>query len=136
MNGNGNKVEFCVEIPQDGEYQIQTWVHADSSLVNSMFVAVDNLPAAGYLWDAEISGKFSSDFVSDRNQNDPQTVNLTAGQHTLTFANREPETKLDRFEVVRVGDSNGTAPVVEGFQCGENLGNNKIATCVFFPSGL
>ena len=107
---NPHKVEFCVEIPESGEYQIKTWVFAHHSNFDSMFVAVDNQPEAGYLWDAVVSKTFSEDMVSDRKKSDPQTIKLTAGAHILTFANRESGTKLDRFELIQVGGSGAEPP--------------------------
>ncbi|MFK7801061.1 MAG: hypothetical protein AB8G95_05475 [Anaerolineae bacterium] len=108
ITGNSDKVEFCVLIPEDGDYQIQARVHARSAGNNSMFVAVGGLPSAGYLWDMDVNERYVQDMVSDRNQNDPQTISLTAGAHTLTFANRESDTRLDSFEMIRVGG--GSSP--------------------------
>ncbi|MEM9773379.1 MAG: hypothetical protein AAF902_02280 [Chloroflexota bacterium] len=109
FENNADRAEFCVEIPQDGLYQIKAWAQADGSLHDSFFVAINNYPATGYLWDVVSAGDFTENLVNDRGKSDPQTIFLPAGQLTLTFANRESGTRLDRFEVVRVDDGQSTA---------------------------
>ncbi|MFK7803245.1 MAG: hypothetical protein AB8G95_16545 [Anaerolineae bacterium] len=103
FENNPHKVEFCIEVPQGGDYQINTWVNARNSSHDSMFVAIDGEPSAGYLWDVTLSNGFIKDTVRDRGKNGPKTITLSKGTHTLTFSNREPDTKLDRFEVIKVG---------------------------------
>ena len=105
FENNPHKAEYCVEIQQGGDYQIQTWVYARNTAHDSMFVAIDGEPSAGYLWDATVGKSFIKDAVRNRGEDGPKTITLAPGSHTLTFSNREPDTKLDRFELVRVGGS-------------------------------
>ncbi|MFK7802470.1 MAG: hypothetical protein AB8G95_12615 [Anaerolineae bacterium] len=105
-----NRADFCVNVQVAGEYKINTWVHARNITTDSFFVTIDDLPAAGYLWDVAKSNDFTTDFVNDRRKANPQIVYLSAGQHTLAFHHRESGTLLDKFELVLHASSGGNPP--------------------------
>ena len=105
-----NRADFCVEVPESGEYRLIGRVQAENSSHDSFFVTVDGAPSAGYLWDVKRSSSFTNDYLNDRRKSDPTTFFLTAGQHTISFHRRESGTYLDRFELVLVSSSGGVIP--------------------------
>lgn len=101
--GSPSQASYCFNLAQAGTYRIEGDVQGLDALADSMFVTVDGQPSGGYLWDSPGFGSYRADNVSDRTGDDPVTVDLTAGEHTVTFHLRETGTRLDSLRLVRVG---------------------------------
>ncbi len=115
--GSNNQAEYCFNISQGGRYRIETQVQGIDSLSDSFFVTVDGQPSDGYLWDSGVSTDFRRDNVSDRGGANPVIVDLSTGEHTVTFHQREDGTRLDSVTLVRIGDSGGGG----GGECSSDL---------------
>lgn len=102
ITNNPDQAIYCVNVPETGVYQIKTWVNARNLAHNSFFLTINNTPSAGYLFDLAIADGFQTDMVNDRTMGDPLSFKLEAGEHTLTFYNRESGTRFDRFELIPV----------------------------------
>ncbi|MEL6820790.1 MAG: NPCBM/NEW2 domain-containing protein, partial [Calditrichota bacterium] len=98
-----HRVDFCMEVPTAGTYQIRTRVHADGGSNNSFFVRVNGAPSEGFLWDAARNTSYDNDYVSDRGGMDPVQIQLSAGNHTVSVFLREDGTRLDEIELELVG---------------------------------
>ncbi len=116
-NGSGNnidednRVEYCVEIEEPGDYQIMAWARTPKyHLSDSFFVTVDGAPSKGMIWDVKNDEKFVNSYVNSRGQTDRVTVSLSEGEHTIAFHRREAETHLDRFELIKISDGQPTQP--------------------------
>ncbi|MEM9774589.1 MAG: DUF5060 domain-containing protein [Chloroflexota bacterium] len=102
-----NRADFCVEVPQSGDYQILARVHAPDSNHDSFFVTIDGAPSAGHVWDVQNNNNYVDDFVNDRGKTDKVTVTLSEGKHIISFYRRETGTRLDKFEL-RFTGGNGS----------------------------
>ncbi|MEM8858869.1 MAG: DUF5060 domain-containing protein [Chloroflexota bacterium] len=108
-----NRVDFCVEVVNAGNYQLLGRVQAANSLQDSFFVTINGAPSSGYLWDVSRSNSFKNDFLNDRGKSDPTTFYLDAGKHIISFYRREAGAKLDKFELQPVdGSTSPTATPV------------------------
>jgi hypothetical protein len=96
----GDYVEFCFTVTTAGEHVLESVVDGPDGGSNSFFVTVDDLPAAGYLWDT--SAGFVADSVSDRNVADPLVLDLGVGDHVVRVHLREDGTRLDSLSLVTV----------------------------------
>ena len=102
-----DRVDFSFNITQPGSYRIDANVYADNGNNNSFFVTVNNLPSNGHNWRVLQNTDYALDSVSSQETGqDPLIVDLNAGLNTLSVYLREDGTRLDRVELVRVGDSN------------------------------
>ncbi len=98
-----HRATYCVTITTPGTYQIAADIYAANNLTDSYYVTVDGTPASGYLWDTHHSTSYATDLVSDRGGANPIEITLTAGDHTIDFYAREPDTRLDTFELLPAG---------------------------------
>ena len=73
---------------------------APDELSNSYWVSLDG--GAAWLDDVQATSTFAAHQVNDRNGANPIEVTLTAGDHTLVFANREDGTMLDRVRLIQL----------------------------------
>ncbi|MEM7334129.1 MAG: putative Ig domain-containing protein [Chloroflexota bacterium] len=96
--------EFCVDILASGTYQINSNIKAPEGDDNSFYVAIDDVPTSGYLWDTTLTSVFVNDYVSERGGSDPVTWSLTPGQRVIRLYLREDGTQLDWIEVEKIGD--------------------------------
>jgi len=99
-----HKAEYCFTVTQAGNYRIKVDVSSDRTASdNSMFMQIDGLPANGYLWDMGVvnpaSPTYAFDYVNDDGVADPVVVNLSAGNHTVTFFQRERHARIDKIEL-------------------------------------
>ena len=105
--------DFNVET--GGLYEIIARVYAFGPGSDSFFVKIDNeeedtwdlnpegLPEDYNIWrEDEVTKRGTGTFNNP--QHDPYIVELSQGQHTITFRGRESETGLDYFRNVRVGE--------------------------------
>jgi len=89
-------------------------VSSPDVLSNSFFVTVNELPAAGYLFDTQVSSAYADNLVSNRFGDDPVIVSLPAGDVTLTFHQRDAGTRLDAIILEEVGDGPpNSLPVID-----------------------
>lgn len=95
-----HKATFCFTVTTPGTYWIKGWVYARNGNDDSFWVKVDGSPADGYLWDVLRNTSYLSDYVNDRDGDDPVEVFLTAGTHTVVIYLREDGTRLDKLELV------------------------------------
>jgi len=96
-----NYAEYCVTVPTTGDFRIDATTIAPNFLSDSFFVQIDDDPDL-IVWDVQQSIGWVDDAVSDRGVADPVIVNLSAGDHTIRFIQREDVTALDKFELVPV----------------------------------
>ncbi|MBN2212269.1 MAG: FecR domain-containing protein, partial [Sedimentisphaerales bacterium] len=97
-----NKATFGFHIHQAGYYRIRGWCNGPNINKNSFFVAVDNQPKNGWLWDIQPSTEFADDYVNSRDEMDPVEIWLDPGDHTIDFCVREDGFGMDRFEIERM----------------------------------
>ncbi len=98
-----HRASYCVTVTTAGTYHLIANIHALDNLTDSFFVTVDGQPAGGYLWDTHHNTQYGTDFLADRGGPDPVEITLTAGEHTIDFYAREPDTRLDKFQLQAVG---------------------------------
>lgn len=129
FNAN-HRADLCFTVTTAGVYRISTEVFASSASDDSFFVTVDNQPSAGYTWDTARANAFVQDFVRNRGSSAPVEINLTAGEHTLSFYQREENTRLDKVKLELVSsteppqDCSGLSQEAEA---GQISGNMRIA---------
>ncbi|MCA9912941.1 MAG: putative Ig domain-containing protein, partial [Anaerolineae bacterium] len=95
-------VEFCVTIAQAGTYKIVANAYAASGSADSMWVQVDRASnLAIYKWGIRQNTTYLADDVNDLTSGqDPVEVDLTVGDHIISFSTREAGARLDRIELV------------------------------------
>lgn len=97
LAGSGNAI-FTIKIPEDGDYQIFADVYAPSGDANSFYVNFDATPEdPRMIWDIPKVDDFVERAVTWRGNGgrddpeiDPKFFRLTAGEHRLIVAGREP----------------------------------------------
>jgi len=99
-----NKVVYCVNVVNPGTYKLKAWVYGANDADDSFLISVDGLPATGYLWDIQVNTSYAADELANRHGSDPQTFYLNAAQHNLSFYQREDGTRLDKFQLIRIGN--------------------------------
>lgn len=117
-----NRVEYCVNITQSGIYQIKTWVSGLDDSDDSYWVRIDTGTPFQYLYGDITNGigspnpfpEFTTDFVSDRQGNNPFTIELEAGDHYLSLLMRETGANLDKFEFQLLEATNPQEPTCAG----------------------
>ncbi len=98
-----NRVDYCVTVVEAGEYRIGARVFAPSHSGNSFFVQVNGQPAEGILWDIfPVNGTYTNSYVRQRGESGYASFYLNAGNHTISFNKREPNTRLDSLTVEHV----------------------------------
>ncbi len=93
---------FCVTIEQAGTYKIVANVYAENGSSDSMWVEVDRDTEMDiYKWAIRQNTSYLEDDVNDLTSGqDPVEIDLTAGDHIISFSVREPNARLDRIELV------------------------------------
>jgi len=95
---------------EDGKYIIEASVLASAANRNSFFVGIDSSHPGEdyYIFDMAESADYITEKVSirgdgsmDEPEFDPYILDLTAGEHTITFSARESNTWLDWIQLVR-----------------------------------
>ncbi len=104
--GSANTASYCFSVANAGEYRIETSTRGLDGQSDSFYVTVDGQPAGGYLFDIGASGSYTTRNVSDRGGANPVLVDLTAGEHTITFHNREDGSRLDTVTLVPTNGGN------------------------------
>ncbi len=106
-----NRAEYCVNIDQPGEYQIMAWARTPKfHESDSFYLTIDGQPSAGIVWDVRDSDTFVNSYVNAVGISERLSINLAAGEHTITFHRREADTQLDRFELIFISESSQPAP--------------------------
>lgn len=93
---NNNSATFTFNVVAAGYYQITGDVYSSSGSQDSFWVTLNGVDS---LWDVERNTNYFSDYVNDRDGDDPVTYALTAGTHTVSISLRERETRLDRITI-------------------------------------
>ncbi|MFK7805091.1 MAG: DUF5060 domain-containing protein [Anaerolineae bacterium] len=93
-----NRADYCVTVEKAGTYLIEAYADADNSGVDSMWVTFEENV---YLWDTGVNKNFAPVYVSDRGKGDIK-LNLSAGNHLISFHQREAGVHLDRFTFVPI----------------------------------
>jgi hypothetical protein len=98
---------FIFTVTQPGQYVLRGNTLAPSGSEDSFYLTVDG--GTEHLWDVSQSTQWQTDTVSDRGtavlpdaEFDPLILDLTAGEHTIVFLNREDGTKLDTIRLERL----------------------------------
>ncbi len=94
-----DSVAYCFDVTTPGQYRIKAQVYAEDGRSDSFFVRVDGEPASAYLWDFSASSAYVQGYVSNRGVSGAVLVNLSAGEHTVTFYHREDGGRLDKVEL-------------------------------------
>lgn len=89
------RVDFCVNIPSAGNYNIAAIVRGPSGTSDSFYVGVDG--ATPELWGFATSNNFVERVVGDGSGD--RVYALSAGQHTVSFFQREDGAGLDQIEI-------------------------------------
>jgi len=97
-----SKITFTFTVAVEGTYKIKGSVKAPNGSDDSFWVQVDGGPSDGFLWDVGNSSSYSDDYVAHRYGDDPVTVTLSPGEHTVTLALREDGTYVQSLELVAV----------------------------------
>ncbi len=120
VNEPAQEVRFNVSLAQTGTYHLFLRLNAPNELRNSFWVRVDE-GAWMKMWKAVGGASLITSGLEWRKANDDgvdRSFQLAAGSHTITVANREPGTVLDKVLL----SSTATAPTGEGqtaTNCGE-----------------
>ncbi len=104
---SASSASYCFNIASAGDYRVETKIQGLDGQSDSFFVAVDGQPADGYLFDVGVNGSFITRSVSNRGGANPVVINLTAGDHTISFHNREDASRLDSITLVPIGGNTG-----------------------------
>ena len=100
----GRQLTWNVTVPQTDDYLLYLRVSAPDPGRNSVWVRVDD--GAWHLFWRQSDGTqlLTNSFEWRRVQDDltPVTVSLTAGNHRITVANREPGTAIDKLQLTNV----------------------------------
>lgn len=146
---NAGTATCTFTVADAGTYKIVTRAYAGSSAADSFTIQVDALDASIYdmnpqadpaqyaaWYDDEVCYRGPSPYTYNNPQYDPYVVTLTAGEHTITFTNREKNARLDYFYLVPVqiteqfkltytkaGDGTGTV-VINGINCSDSCEYN------------
>jgi hypothetical protein len=95
-------VAVCFDVAVAGQYTVSVVESSPDGDSDSWWVSVDGGPAA--LWDARQSGgSLVSDAVNSRGVADPLVLDLSAGQHTVSFQVREDGASLDTIQLTPAG---------------------------------
>ncbi len=103
---SAHKADYCFTVETDGVYQIKGWIYATSGMDNSFFVRTLNSSTNGFLWDFPKNSEYRSDYVSNRNGEDPVQVVLSAGKYPVEILLREDGARLDKLELVLIEETN------------------------------
>jgi hypothetical protein len=93
-----NYVEYRFLVQTAGNFRLDAVVDGPSGSSDSFFVTVDDLPAAGYLWD--IPAGWTTSSLKDRGTVNPVTLALGVGEHIVRFHLREGGARLDSLVLV------------------------------------
>jgi parallel beta-helix repeat protein len=102
---NSGSAVYNVNIVQPGTYKIVADVYAPNTSSDSFLVKIDS--AAAEIWDLNptgdraLYGVWRKGEVTGRGTGTLKP-NLAAGAHTITFSGREPNARLDKFQLVPV----------------------------------
>jgi hypothetical protein len=96
---NAGYAEFTFQVPAVGEYIVWGRVNSADTATDSFFVSMDG--GEYYPWATQVAGDWVWDQVTGNLYDgvEPVIFNLTAGEHTLIFKQREPGTKLDSIVI-------------------------------------
>ena len=115
------QLRFDISVPKDGRYYLFFRLNAPDSGKNSFWVRVDGGPWMKF-WKTEAGDQIlTSGFEWRRltNNSAPVAFDFVAGSHTVTVANREAGTELDRMQVSSIQQLPAGTGVAAG--CGVNL---------------
>ncbi len=95
------KTTVSVSVPKDGYYAIWARVLAPDAYTNSFFVRVDGKENPWWTWHVPTSTAWQTRRVynHDGSSNQPVSIWLKAGEHTITLAQRESGTAIDTIIV-------------------------------------
>jgi phosphate-selective porin len=97
-----SKITFTFTVAVEGTYKIKGSVKAPNGNDDSFWVQVDGGPSDGFLWDVRNGSSYRDDYVAHRYGDDPVTVTLGPGEHTVTLSLRESGTYVQSLELVAV----------------------------------
>lgn len=109
-----NRAEFCFTVSITGTYYIRASTFAADTLNDSFYVQVDGAPELGYLWDIFPTSSYIIDYVNDRFFFDPVELELSPGEHIVTFYPREDGARLDTVELQFTTPNSGPIPTCGG----------------------
>lgn len=111
-----HRMDYCFTVREDGEYAIYGTVYSIDEVGDSFWVRVNDAPDRGYLWavSPDVNEVYVLDYVNDRDSVvDPVTVELTAGEHTVSIYLREDGTRLDTIGLRLAPEQPTNTPVPE-----------------------
>lgn len=106
--GAAHRMEYCFTVTQAGVYALKTFVAGFDDSDDSFWVQINDNEPFQYLFsdvrnirnlDPNPFPNFTQDYASDRQGNDPVTISLDAGEHSVRFFFRESDSRLDKLEL-------------------------------------
>lgn len=93
------KADYCFTVEEAGDYVIAANVYGADDGSNSFYVQVNDEPSEGYKWHSPINTTYGLAYVSSATEN-PVTLALPAGEHTVSVFVRETGTRLDKVALI------------------------------------
>jgi len=99
---NADAALFCLEVPDDGLYQLAARVRGPNRLSNSFYIRLND--HAHWTWRFRQGKEFRYAQITDANR-EPLIWSLGAGQHQLGIFKKESGAQLDTIVIFPVGNS-------------------------------
>lgn len=116
---------FCFSVPRAGDYRIEGTTIATTIQTDSFWVSIDQQAPA--IWHVRQSADWTASPVRAAPSRDALVVSLEAGEHAVTFLNREPGIRLDRVELVAL-NSPVCAGATQEAEAGRVLGAMAVSS--------
>lgn len=97
---HSQRVRFCVNISNSGNYFLKATTLAQGVANNSFYIQIDNEPSSGIIWHVPPSGEFVAHDVTANSTSSPLIFFMDVGIHYVDFFLREDDTRLDNVEIV------------------------------------
>ncbi len=109
--GAWNRIEYTFDVTEAGRYRIKGWTLAAQDGDDSFWIAINDLPTNGYLWDIPIGAGYQENYAIDRGSPTPVEATLSAGQHVVTLYLREDGARLDKIALELANVAAAALPV-------------------------
>ncbi len=107
---DAGRVTYRFRVSEAGRYVVQARLEAPTTAANSVLVNVDGEVAPTMIWDIPVTGSAGAELrtaswrgagTPDRNEIDPKTFDLPAGEHVLVVVGREAGVRIGEIGLVR-----------------------------------
>lgn len=103
--GTRGRASYSFTVTEAGVYEVLGNVQGLNGSRNSFYVSIDNGPLED--WHVSDQNTLQLERVTQTGNQDTRNFNLTAGQHTIHFQEREAQTKLQYFIIQKVNGEGG-----------------------------